>query len=64
MNEQLTPAMQRRIQVLQHYMRAMESGDVDAIAAPGVVDHIAFDGDPGCGCYIGKVYRDVLSCGD
>jgi hypothetical protein len=33
MNEQLTPAMQRRIQVLQHYMRAMESGDVDAIAA-------------------------------
>src|SRR5713226_7294939 len=32
MNEQLTPVVQRRIKVLQCYMRAMESGDIDAIA--------------------------------
>ena len=32
MNEQLTPAMQRRAQVLQRYLCAMESGDIDTIA--------------------------------
>lgn len=32
MNEQLTPAMQWRTQVLQRYLCAMESGDVDTIA--------------------------------
>ncbi len=33
MNEQLTPAMQRRTQVLQRYICAMESGDADSIIA-------------------------------
>ncbi len=32
MNEQLTPDTQRHIQVLQRYMLAMESGDVDSMA--------------------------------
>src|SRR5258708_2591910 len=31
MDEQLTPGMQQRVQVLQRYMRAMERGDVDTI---------------------------------
>jgi hypothetical protein len=33
MNEQLTPDAQRHIQVLQRYMLAMESGDVDSLAS-------------------------------
>jgi hypothetical protein len=33
MNEQLTPAVRRRAQVLQRYIRAMESGDIDSIAS-------------------------------
>src|SRR5215472_2397678 len=32
MNEQLTPDTQRRIQVLQRYMLAMERGDADSVA--------------------------------
>ena len=32
MNEQLTPEAQRHLQVLQRYMLAMESGDIDSMA--------------------------------
>ncbi len=32
MNEQLTPDVQRQLQVLQRYMLAMEKGDIDTIA--------------------------------
>ena len=32
MNERLTPDTQRHIQVLQRYMLAMESGDIDSMA--------------------------------
>ena len=32
MNEQLTPDTQRHVQVLQRYMLAMESGDIDSMA--------------------------------
>src|SRR5690348_15705779 len=32
MNEQLTPDAQGHLQVLQRYMLAMESGDIDSIA--------------------------------
>jgi hypothetical protein len=32
MNEQLTPDAQRHLQVLQRYMLAMESGDIDSMA--------------------------------
>ena len=32
MNERLTPDAQRHIQVLQRYMLAMESGDIDSMA--------------------------------
>ncbi|HEY6285890.1 MAG TPA: hypothetical protein VIX20_09530, partial [Ktedonobacteraceae bacterium] len=32
MNERLTPDTQRHMQVLQRYMLAMESGDIDSMA--------------------------------
>ena len=32
MKEQLTPDAQRHLQVLQRYMLAMETGDIDAMA--------------------------------